>query len=262
MSAPRHLLAAWPWIRPRLARPRSVALFTDFDGTLIRIARRHTGGRLRRRVRELLGGIARTGALVGVVSGRRLEDVRKRVALREIWYAGVHGFFLCGPANRRVTHLNRKDRKRIARVHRRLRRGLRGLPGIALEPKAATVAVHYRGASRRNAIVARSLVERICAGEPGLHLLEGKKIWEFFPGGAVDKWTAIEFILRRERQRNPAAGRVLIYLGDDATDERVFRRMRGISVAVGRRQRTAARYFLRSPAEVRRFLEALKESLE
>ena len=92
-------------------------------------------------------------------------------------------------------------------------------------------------------------------------LLHGKRVWEFLPAGrgrAVNKWTGIELILRRcgFSRRDHAA---VVYLGDDATDEHVFRNLRGITVAVGKRKRTAARYYLRSTAEVRRFLQLWKE---
>jgi trehalose-6-phosphatase len=50
-------------------------------------------------------------------------------------------------------------------------------------------------------------------------------------------------------------GRMLVfYLGDDSTDERVFSQMEGISIVVGRRRRSAADFFLKSPAEVGKFL--------
>ena len=50
-----------------------------------------------------------------------------------------------------------------------------------------------------------------------------------------------------------------MYLGDDVSDEQVFRRWAGVSVAVGRRSRTAAQYFVRSPAEVADCLERLDD---
>jgi alpha,alpha-trehalase len=250
MSAPRHLLAAWPAFQSAVRR-RGLALFSDFDGTLARI-RRHPGQvRLAGRLRRLLAEIAGQGALVGIVSGRRLADVRARVGLGGIWYAGVHGYHLRAPGGRRYALAERRTRARLARAARRLARELGGVPGVAVEPKGATVAVHYRGASPRAAARARAAVDRVRAAQPQLHLLAGKKVWEFFPDARTDKWSAVQFILRRER----AARRAVVYLGDDTTDERVFARLAGWSVAVGRRRRTAARVFLRSPAEVRQFLE-------
>jgi len=261
MRTPRYLFSVWPQIRPQLARARHVALFTDFDGTLVRIVRQPGGARLSARVRRALTEISRAGAVVGVLSGRRLEDVRSRVFLRGIWYAGAHGFFLQDPANRKIARLAAADRHRIARVQRVLERRLRSVPGIVVEPKDATVAIHYRGASRRSRELAAAVLQRVLERDPSLHLMSGKKIWEVFPHAETDKWAAVRFILARERKHNPAAGRLLLYLGDDTTDERVFEKMSGISVVVGRKRHTAARYFLRSPAEVRQFLGVVKEAL-
>ena len=150
----------------------------------------------------------------------------------------------------------------MQRARRRLSRCLRGMAGIVVEPKGATVAIHYRGASRADAERTRAALTRCRAGLPGLHLMAGKKVWELLPEREVDKWAAIRYILRRERRRRPSAGGTVVYLGDDTTDERVFRKMHGISVAVGKRHKTAARFFLRSPAEVRQFLKVVSEDWE
>jgi trehalose-phosphatase len=62
----------------------------------------------------------------------------------------------------------------------------------------------------------------------------------------------VRFVLRHA----PRRPRTLIFLGDDVTDESVFRHMRGVSVFVGSEGgTTAARYWLRSPVEVRAFLK-------
>lgn len=259
MIGPRQLLEVWPALRGEFADPRRVALFTDFDGTLARIRPTPGGVRLSRPLQRLLGRLAHARAVVGVVSGRRLADVRARVGVRGIWYAGVHGFFLQDTANRRFTLLNRTEQALMRRVGRKLSLQLRRIPGIAVELKKATVAVHYRGAAREHVARARTVIAHCREEMPGLRLMQGKKVWELFPERKVDKWTAIQFILRRERRKRSSVGRVLVYLGDDTTDERVFRRMRGISVAVGRRHRTAARFFLRSPGEVKQFLERVAE---
>lgn len=259
MTRPCHLLDAWSALPREFADPRRVALFTDFDGTLVRIQPSPGKARLAPPVRRSLARLARAGALLGVISGRRLADVRRRVGVRGIWYAGVHGFFLLDPANRRFTMLNPNQQALIRRAQRRLSRRLRGIPGIAVEAKHASVAVHYRGASKQRVEEARAVLTSCREEIPGLHFMAGKKVWELFPEHDVDKWAAIQFILKRERRRHPSDGRTVIYFGDDTTDERVFRKMRGVSVAVGKRHKTAARFFLRSPAEVRQFLERVSE---
>jgi trehalose-phosphatase len=250
VSRLRHLSAAWDEVAPRFARPSQLALFADFDGTLAPIRRRPAEVHLAPPVRALLAELAGRGALVGIISGRRLSDVRPRVGLAGIWYAGGHGHFLTSPDNRRFTLVTAAEQARMARIRRRISRELAAEPKIWIEPKEASVAVHYRGASPAGCRRARERVQAILADHPDLRLLCGKKIWEILPAGDVDKWAAVRFILKRNSPR-----KTLVYLGDDVTDERVFERMRGISVYVGRRRRTAARFWLRSPGEVREFLE-------
>lgn len=258
MKAPRHLWTAWPRLRRELRQARRVALFTDFDGTLVPI-RRHPGGvRLNARVRRALSAAVQGGTLVGVVSGRPVGDVAARVGLRAIWYVGAHGFFVRQPSGRAHTLLTAEERLRMARARRLLTVGLRNLPGIGVEFKRATVAVHYRGASPRVKQSAWQAVRAVLAQDRRLYLQHGKKVWELLPNARADKWAAMRFILAK--QSGKRRGRwAVVYLGDDTTDERVFQQMHGISVVVGRRRRTAARFFLRSPGEVRQFLEGWSE---
>ncbi len=265
MSAPRHLLAAWAEIERQLRPLRRVAVFTDFDGTLVRIHPQPDRVQLSSHLKGLLVALARRGVIIGVVSGRRLEDLRRKVGVGRIWYAGAHGFFLRTPGNRNIVLLSPTERATIARAERFLTRRLNRVPGIALEPKRATLAVHYRRASRRDRQFARQSVAVVLAREPRLGMLPGKKIWELLPAGRdglrVDKATAIRLVLQHERKRHPRGRWLVFYVGDDSTDERVFQKLVGISVAVGRRRHTAAQFFLRSPGEVRQFLERLIKGL-
>jgi len=258
MSKPRHLLRAWPELRRRLRRAKRRALFTDYDGTLSRIQRRPEQARLGAAMRSALREAAAASDVAGVVSGRRLQDVQSLVSLGGIWYAGVHGHFLRTPRGRRLSLLKSGERRKVARLVRALQSELRRLKGVEVEPKGATVAVHYRRAGR--AAAARVRAVALAHGRGEFAVQHGKKVWEFLPvgrGERVNKWTAIEFILRRAGFRS-GEHEAVAYLGDDATDEDVFRNLRGITVAVGKRQRTAARYYLRSPGEVRKLLHLWK----
>jgi trehalose-phosphatase len=257
LKRPLHLFRAWAEIAPKVSSAERLALFTDFDGTLVRIPRWPWQVRFPVQVRKLLSELGRKQVILGVVSGRGMSDVRNRVRLRRIWYVGAHGFFLCSPGNRRYELLNLSQRRQIARAHRALQRKLQRLPGVVLEFKKATIALHYRNASPRARAIARAAAASVLKAEPDLCLLAGKNIWEIRPASRVDKWTAIQFILERERV-SPSSGRCLVfYLGDDTTDESVFRKLRGVTIAVGPRRPTAARFHLRSPGEVQHFLKEL-----
>jgi len=255
-----HLLKEWPGIEGRVRRAGRVALFTDFDGTLTPIRPHPQQVHLPPTVRAALQALAQRGTTVGVISGRSLADVRARVGLRGIWYVGAHGYFLRSPENRTAALLRPDQMALMRSVHRQLRAQIGFLPGIRIESKQATVAVHYRQASSHSRRQACPVIRGLLRKHPKLTLLSGKKVWELLPESRVSKWTAIEHILRLERARR--GGRWLVfYLGDDTTDERVFESMRGarikgISVVVGKR-RSAAQFFLRSPAEAASFLEKL-----
>src|SRR3989304_7272433 len=259
MSGPRHLFGAWSEICAKARRAGRLALLVDLDGTLAPIHPKPGHVRISESVRPELVKIARSGVVVGVVSGRELDDVRRIVGVEGIWYAGAHGLFLQDPGNGRIALTNLRQEKRIAQVKRTLERALRSVPGIWIEDKRATVAVHYRGAARSSVAFASACIRRALDEFPGLHLLEGKKVWEVLPGRGMDKAAAIRLILRRERLRKRRAQCLVFYLGDDTTDERVFEKLQGISILIGRRRRTAASFFLRSPREVARFLNRWSE---
>jgi alpha,alpha-trehalase len=233
-----------------LERPEQVGLFLDFDGTLTRIRRRPADAHLSAGMRDLVARLDQTPALVAMVSGRKLADLKERVRVRGIWYAGDHGYCVDSPDGRHFNLANSAERRRVLRVGKRLSRALASQPAVVVDVKTASIAVHYRGASAGATRFSEGVVRDTLADEPEMTLLSGKRVWEIMPGHRVDKWTGVQLILRRSR-RNP---RTLVFVGDDATDERVFQRMRGITVFVGEKRQTAARFCVRSPLEVGEFL--------
>ncbi|MBI4459530.1 MAG: trehalose-phosphatase [Acidobacteria bacterium] len=235
-------------------------MFSDFDGTLTPIRRLPDAVHLAPAIRELLEKITQTGATLGIVSGRKVTDLQTRVGLPGIWYVGAHGYEVGRPDSRTEIFFSAVQEARMKEVRRQLARRVRGLPGILLEFKQATLAVHHRQASSRNRALAWTAIQRILQQKPELSLLSGKKVWELLPDSHTSKWTAIQHILSSDRRQRDGR-RLVFYLGDDSTDEKVFEKMNGFSVFVGRPHSTKALFFLRSPAEVRLFLRKLSEGL-
>ncbi len=255
----RHLFKVWPSIVRRLKGADRLAIITDFDGTLAPIRRRASQARLSQRVRQALGRLTADGHLVAVVSGRPLDDLVARVDIPGVWYAGSHGYFLRSPDGWRLSLLRHEERLRIVQVTHRLRVTLGQLPGIIVEGKPGAVAVHYRLAAPPMRRRIASLVRGVLGGFPGLRVFPGRMVWEILPAGHVDKYLATRFIMRTARQRDPRPLAEPIYLGDDVSDEGVFARWTGISVAVGSRPGTKARYYVKSPVQVADCLERLDE---
>ena len=253
----RHLFDAWPEVARRFASAPRLALFTDFDGTLTAIRRHASSVRLSDAVRLLLAALARRGHLIGVVSGRGLDDVRSRVGVPGLWYVGAHGFLIRTPDRHTVVLVNPAQQRLIARIARRIGRQVRNWRGIEIERKVATIAVHHRRASPTHERLAHDVVRAEVGAEPGVRLITGKKVWEVLPAAPVDKYRAVRFILRSERQSHGANSRLAVYVGDDVADEAVFARLRGVTISVGRSHNTLATYFVRSPAEVQELLSRL-----
>ncbi len=252
-----HLFEQWTSVARKVRGGERLAIFTDFDGTLAHIRQRAAHAHLSGRVRRALERLTADGHLVAVISGRPLEDLQQRVNIEGVWYAGSHGYYLRAPDGFQLSLLRHTERRLIVRVARRLTMALGHLPGILVEPKPGAIAVHFRAASPTLRRKVSDVVAELAGMNPGLRVFPGHMVWEILPVGHVDKYVAARFILRAARQRDPRKIAWPIYLGDDVSDERVFARWKGISVRVSRRPKTAARYFLRSPAEVADCLERL-----
>ena len=228
----------------------------DYDGTLSEIVPDPDAATLVDGAAEALEHLA-AQCPVAILSGRDLADIRGRVGVPGIWYAGSHGFELIGPDG---SH-HQYDAAAVAvgvleSVAAELHDELSQIPGARVEHKRFAVAVHYRN------VAAKHVAEVIAAAHRygrrgGLRVTGGRKVVELRPDIDWDKGAALAWI----RDRIPQTGQLLpIYIGDDLTDEDAFDAVRfsGIGIIVrhdedGDRP-TAASFALRSPAEVGDFV--------
>jgi alpha,alpha-trehalase len=159
---------------------RESMLFLDYDGTLSPIVSDPDAARLvdgAAEALELVAGVCP----VAILSGRDLADVRERVGIPGLWYAGSHGFELTGPDG--AYHQNEAAAAFVPILERaaaELREGLAAFPGVRVEHKRFAVAVHYRE-------VAPELVGEIVAtthklgARDGLRVTSGRMIVELRP---------------------------------------------------------------------------------
>lgn len=231
----------------------SVLLLLDFDGTLSEIVEHPESAALRPGNADLLESLSRKpGSTVGILSGRSLEDVRRRVGVPGLVYGGNHGLEIAGP-HLQYRHPHAADAiAHFAELAALLNAPLAKIPGARVENKTLTLTVHYRQTpaedhARVGAIVNDVAESAIAAGR--VRLAAAKSAIELRPSIDWNKGRALELIRSRL-----APDAFPIYVGDDATDEDAFAAAQaagGCAVFVGPAgSPTRARYRLDSPAAV------------
>jgi len=242
---------------------RRVAVFLDYDGTLTPIVSRPEDALLSQEMRETLLELA-SHSTVALVSGRGLGDVRELVDIRDIYYAGSHGFEMNGPNGfekeneEAAAFLDDLD---AAQAY--LEENLSDIPGSQVERKRFTIAIHYRNVDEKDVGVVDQVVDSAHERFPGFRRTEGKKVYELQPDIDWNKGRAIEWLM--DALDLAEHDYIPFYIGDDITDEDAFEalRTRGISVVVGDGPRcTKAQYRLEDTAEVREFIAWLTSVLE
>ncbi|UMB68528.1 trehalose-phosphatase [Mycobacterium paraterrae] len=243
------------------------AVFYDFDGTLSDIVTNPDTARLADGAAEALTSLS-TRCPVAILSGRDLADVRERVGLPGLWYAGSHGFELTGPDG--MHHQNDEAAAAIpvlAEAASELAEQLAGIAGVAVEHKRFGVAVHYRNAARDRVGEVTAAV-RDAGQRTALRVTTGREVIELRPDVDWDKGKTLRWVLDYIRD-NEGGGRLLpIYLGDDITDEDAFDAVADDGIAIMVRhtddgdRATAAHYALDDPDQVREFTERLASQLD
>lgn len=248
---------------PVVSAGARVALFLDFDGTLVPITRNPALPRLSPTSRGLLESILNSGrSAVTIASGRSLADLRKRAPVRGVFYAGSHGLEISGPGIRFVHKGVPPAQPVINALYRDLMEQTEGCAGVVIEKKPYSFALHYRGAGKGDVLFLRRLFEWKMAEQPNYRQLvtvvRGKKVLELVPRVPWNKGAAALHIMEGLGDKY-----VPVCLGDDLTDETMFKAFRGngITIRVGTSPKTLAHYHLISQREVSRFLEEIDHGL-
>jgi trehalose-phosphatase len=245
------------------SRPSETAfvLLLDFDGTLAEFNPDPAAPELTPERYELLSAIARRPTMsLGIVSGRRLDDLRRRTRLPDhVYHAGLHGLEL-EVHGKRETHPDLGLAiERMSGLADCLKKLLDEFPDGYIEDKGASVAVHTRRLPKdmHSRAFARADVLAVpWIAKNYVRRLEGNCVVEYLPNikghkGDATNWITADVETKLQR---PAW---VAYIGDDITDEDAFNAITaGISILVGLRP-TAATHKLDGIADVDRFLRWL-----
>jgi len=250
----KHLLQSWPDVTQRIRQAEAVALFLDFDGTLAPFVPQPCAARLPGPTRRALQRLALLpGLRIWIISARRAGDLRSRIAVPQLQYLGLYGW-----ENGEAPRFEAAETRGLAEARDRITYGIRHMPGIWIEDKDATFALHWRGAPQACFLQAAHVLETVMAQfDRVLRVMVGDHVWEVAPASLLGKGVAARLHWRAWHDRA-----LPIYLGDNEADEAAFAALAsGITVRIGRVCPTRAHFQLRDTAEVRIFLERLEKEL-
>ena len=245
------------------ARDAHLLLLFDFDGTLVEFQPDPTAVWLPGDRRELVERlVARPRTSVAVVSGRRLEDVRARTRLTaDLYFAGLHGLEIAGQGEHFVHPAVASSAALVHAIADALRPHVAEVPGVFIEDKGFSIAMHYREADPASHPTVIACFDEAAApalSDGRLRVMRGAFVLELLPDIDWNKGHAARWIIDRTRDR---VGRVLpVYFGDDVTDEDALRTVSddGIGVAASDRV-TGAHYRVDGPREVEQILRGLAD---
>ena len=236
---------------------RPTALFLDIDGTLLEFEShpdlvRATGSLivLLRLVSDALGGA------VALISGRPLSDIDRVFDPWQPYAAGGHGAEVRGTTGTRLHHA---DQALVDALRSTATARVAGLEGVWVEDKGYGFALHYRSLPEHEDDVVAIAMDVSDASHGTLERQPGMFVQELRPA-SFDKGLALHELMDQE----PFKGRRPVVVGDDRTDEFAFaaaNELGGVSILVGPRDDTVARYRIPDPEAVRTWLAGVPEEV-
>ncbi len=237
------------------AQPGVLCIF-DFDGTLSPIVALPDQAHLPAAVRERLLKLQAL-APVAILTGRALTDIAVRLEFTPDFLIGNHGLEGLPGSGLQRDYFTTLCAGWRAVLLAAFADTLRFDPAIALEDKTISLSVHYRMAE--DPARAEAALHAVFATlVPVPRVIAGKFVFNLLPQAAGDKGTAFEELMRLS-----GASRA-IYVGDDVTDEDVFRLARPdlLSIRVGETAVSAASFFLRRYNDMLQLLDYLIDRLQ
>jgi trehalose 6-phosphate phosphatase len=211
MKEPDHWQTAVSSTLQRVVGQLRLGLITDLDGTVSPIVDDPEAAQITPRNRELLHALQPHLALVAVVSGRTVVDVRDRVNLPGLIYVGNHGLEWWTGDQVKIAPEAQVYRPALEAALREIQS--EQVAGLRIEDKGVTLSVHFRQTTDPHGFEAAYLPTiRSIAAQHGLKLVQGRMVFELRPPLDINKGSAFFRLVQHDRLD------AALYLGDDTTD--------------------------------------------
>ena len=237
----------------------SFVLLLDFDLTLSPLAKNPNHAFLPKSTKEKLKEITYRVPVI-IITGRKLSDIKRKVNIKGMLYVGNHGL---------EHNLNKEDKaficipikKALLEVRKELLKKCKIYSDVVFENKKYAFAFGYRLVGKDKVKSLESIFRKTMKDINHSGLLEArleKKTFEVRPKIKINKGTAC--LLALKTIQNKLHKKILpIYIGDGQTDEDAFNTLQksGITIRVGKNNKSSAKWYLRNQKEVDYFLEWL-----
>lgn len=228
------------------------AYFFDVDGTLVDFADTPPAVRVSAHLRQLLQELYQcSGGAVALLSGRPIVEIDALFPIVRLPVAGQHGAERRNAMGRATRQEPTQD---LTPVRQRLAQAIVDKPGLLLEDKGLSFALHYRRIPGLAGFVHQTMEALLPDLQGEYCLLQGKSVVELKPAGKDKGRALLEFM-----SEPPFAGRTPVFVGDDATDEFGFatvNQLDGYSIKVGAGE-TVARWRLENVKAVQEWLHSI-----
>lgn len=242
----------------KIKRYHKIALFLDYDGTLVPIQKDPSQCFLSEETKIILKSLVESkNCCLSVLSGRKLSDIRKRIGIPGIYYGGNHGIDIAGPGMRYTHPKASSTRPIILKIKHLLKKEIEDIKGAWLEDKKFTLTLHFRAVKKKDISNVKKAFYKIAKRfleEKSLTVIKGKKVLELKPDSSWDKGKAALLIMKAIKEKC-----FPVYIGDDQTDETAFKALseKGITIRIGKSRKTSAEYYLKGYREVLRLLNEI-----
>ncbi|MBE9529164.1 MAG: bifunctional alpha,alpha-trehalose-phosphate synthase (UDP-forming)/trehalose-phosphatase [Proteobacteria bacterium] len=231
---------------------RRLLLCLDYDGTLTPIVNTPDAAHLGAKIKTLLLSLKKVVDLA-IISGRKIEDIKGRVGIEDIIYAGNHGAEIWDGEKIAISQYMSADRLLLNEFQIRLQNALCGFPAIFIEDKGATLSVHFRNLKIKELAAFLLIFEETATYfKDAFRITAGKKVFEVRPIGLWNKGDAINWI-----REHLGPEKYVVYVGDDTTDEDAYGVLKSSGMPISIGSNPEADYYLKEQGEIKALLELI-----
>lgn len=236
-------------------------LLLDFDGTLSPITKIPQEAKLPPETKKLLQKLSKKpGIYLAIISGRTLDDIKIRVGIPDIIYGGNHGLEEEFFGEKYSFPIPDKMRRTLITIKEQLNQIATKFNGLLIEDKGLTLSLHYRLAEEPQIPEIKLLINQILKPfiTGGLvSVRPGAKVINIIPNVQWNKGDFAALIIKKiklYKNKRP----IVIAIGDDRTDEDIFQELNSsITVTIGKKENSNAKYHLNGPKDTAIFLKML-----